>query len=132
MEPERLDRIPLFAALTAEERAELAASLREVKVDMGTTFVTQGENAYELFVIESGEAEVRRYGQVIRRLGAGEVFGEIGVLETGTRTASVVTTSPMRLLAMSTREFKQLEHRMPALANSLRETMAERLSRTSS
>ena len=131
MEPERLDRIALFAALTAEERAEVAASLREVKVDMGTTFVTQGENAYELFVIEFGEAEVRRDGEVIRRLGAGEVFGEIGVLATGTRTASVVTTSPMRLLALSTRDLEQLERRAPALVQSLRETMAERVGRTS-
>jgi CRP/FNR family cyclic AMP-dependent transcriptional regulator len=131
MEPDRIARIPLFAALSEEERAEIAACLREVTVDMGTTLITQGENAYELFVIEFGEAEVRRGGEVIRRLGADEVVGEIGVLATGTRTASVVATSPMRLLALYTRDFKQLERRAPALAQSLRETMAERVSRTS-
>jgi CRP/FNR family transcriptional regulator, cyclic AMP receptor protein len=131
MEPDRIARIPLFAALSEEERAEVAACLREVTVDMGTTLITQGENAYELFVIEFGEAEVRRGGEVIRRLGADEVVGEIGVLATGTRTASVVATSPMRLLALYTRDFKQLERRAPALAQSLRETMAERVSRTS-
>jgi CRP/FNR family transcriptional regulator, cyclic AMP receptor protein len=131
MEPDRIARIPLFAALTEEERAEVATCLREVTVDMGTTLITQGENAYELFVIEFGEAEVRRGGEVIRRLGADEVVGEIGVLATGRRTASVVATSPMRLLALYTRDFKQLERRAPALAQSLRETMAERVSRTS-
>jgi CRP-like cAMP-binding protein len=131
METDRVDQIALFAALTAEERAEVAACLREVSVDAGASLVTQGENAYELFVIEAGEAEVRRDGEVVRTLAAGDVFGEIGVLATGTRTASVVATSPMRLLAMFTREFRQLERRMPALAKSLRRTMAERVARTS-
>jgi CRP-like cAMP-binding protein len=131
MEPARLDQIPLFAALSAEERAEVAACLREVTVDAGISLATQGENAYELFVIEAGEAEVRKDGEIVRTLSAGDVFGEIGVLATGTRTASVVATSPMRVVAMFVREFKQLESRMPALARSLRETMAERVGRTS-
>jgi len=131
MEPARLDQSPLFAALSAEERAEVAACLREVTVDAGISLATQGENAYELFVIEAGEAEVRKDGEIVRTLSAGDVFGEIGVLATGTRTASVVATSPMRVVAMFVREFKQLESRMPALARSLRETMAERVGRTS-
>ena len=131
MEPARLDQIPLFAALSAEERAEVAACLREVTVDAGTSLATQGDNAYELFVIEAGVAEVRKDGEILRTLSAGDVFGEIGVLATGTRTASVVATSPMRLVAMFVREFKQLERRMPALATILRQTMAERVARTS-
>jgi hypothetical protein len=53
------------------------------------------------------------------------------VLATGTRTASVVATYPMRVVATFFREPKQLESRMPALATSLRETMAERVVRTS-
>jgi CRP-like cAMP-binding protein len=131
LEPARLDQIPLFAALSAEERAEVAACLREVTVDAGTSLATQGDNAYELFVIEAGEAEVRKDGEILRTLSAGDVFGEIGVLATGTRTASVVASSPMRLVAMFVREFKQLERRMPALARTLRETMAERVARSS-
>jgi CRP/FNR family transcriptional regulator, cyclic AMP receptor protein len=131
MEPARLDQIPLFAGLSTEERAEVAACLREVTVDAGTPLATQGERAFELFVIEAGEAEVRQDGEVVRTLGAGDVFGEIGLLATGTRTASIVATSPMRLVAMFVREFTQLERRMPALAKSLRETMAERVARTS-
>jgi len=131
MEPARLDQIPVFAALSAGERTEVAACLREVTVDAGTSLATQGDNAYELFVIEAGVAEVRKDGEILRTLSAGDVFGEIGVLATGTRTASVVATSPMRLVAMFVREFKQLERRMPALATTLRQTMAERVARTS-
>jgi CRP-like cAMP-binding protein len=131
MDPSRIEQIPLFAGLTADERAEVAACLREVTVDAGTALTTQGEHAYELFVIEAGDAEVRKDDEVVRTLGPGDVFGEIGLLATGTRTASVVSTSPMRLVAMFSREFKQLERRMPSLAKSLRETMASRVARTS-
>jgi CRP-like cAMP-binding protein len=131
MEPARLAHIPLFADLSDDERAEVAPCLREVTVDAGTSLVTEGDNAYELFVIEAGDAEVRKDGKVIRMLGATDAFGEIGLLATGTRTASVVATSPMRLLAMFSREFKQLEGRQPELVKSLRKTMAERVAETS-
>jgi CRP-like cAMP-binding protein len=131
MDPARLAQLPLFADLTDDERAEVAARMREVAVEPGTTLATEGDNAYELFVIEAGEADVHKGGEVIRKLGPGDVFGEIGLLATGTRTASVVATSPMRLVAMFTREFKQLEDRMPGLAKSLRETMARRVAETS-
>jgi CRP-like cAMP-binding protein len=131
MEPARFAQIPLFADLTDAQRADVAACMREVTVDAGTSLATQGDNAYELFVIEAGEAEVRKDGQVVRTLGPGDFFGEIGLLATGTRTASVAATSPMRLLAMFSREYKQLEQRTPGLTESLRKTMAERIAETS-
>jgi CRP-like cAMP-binding protein len=131
MEPAGLDQIPLFAKLTADERAEAAACLREVNVEAGTPLARQGDWAYELFVIESGEAEVRKGGEVVMTLGAGDVFGEIGLLATGTRTATVVATSRMRLAAMFLQDFKRLEARMPALADALRETMAEHVGQSS-
>jgi CRP/FNR family cyclic AMP-dependent transcriptional regulator len=127
----RLEQIPLFADLSAEERAEVAECLRDVTVDPGTSLVTQGDNAYELFVIESGDAEVRMDGKVVRTLGAGDAFGEIGLLATGTRTASVVATSPMRLVVMFSRDFTRLERRLPGLAQALRKKMAERVAETS-
>ena len=131
MDAARLAQIPLFADLTDDERAEVAACMREITVDAGTTLASEGDNAYELFVIEAGNADVHKGGQVIRKLGPGDVFGEIGLLTTGTRTASVVAISQMRLAAMFSREYKQLEGRLPELAKSLRETMARRVAETS-
>jgi CRP/FNR family transcriptional regulator, cyclic AMP receptor protein len=116
-----------FAELNDEERAEVASCVREVEVAAGATLATQGDNAYEFFVIESGEAEVRRRGELIASLRPGDVFGEIGLLVTGTRTASVVALTPMKLVAMFSREFKRIEGRMPAIADTLRATMRERV-----
>ena len=131
MEPDRLEQIPAFAALSPEERAELARSLREVAVEAGTALAEQGANAYELYFIEAGEAEVRRGGEVLATLTAGDVFGEIGILVTGKRTASVVATTPMRLLALFTRDYNRIKDEMPALVSSVRATMADRVARTS-
>jgi CRP-like cAMP-binding protein len=131
LEPARLEGIALFADLSAEERAEIAASMRDVAVDTGTVLASEGDNAYELFVIEAGEAEVHKGGEHIRVLRTGDFFGEIGMLATGTRTASVTATSPMRLVVMFSREFNQIERRMPTVAEKLRETMRARVARTS-
>ena len=130
MEPARLEGMPLFADLNDEERAEVAARTREVTVEEGETVATQGDNAYEFFLVEAGEAEVRKGGEVIASVREGEVIGEIGLLATGTRTASVVALTPMTLLAMFSRDFEQLKDRMPAIAKSLRATMRERVARS--
>jgi CRP-like cAMP-binding protein len=130
MDAARLERIPLFADLDDEERAEVAARVHEVTVEADHTLALQGDHAYELFVIEDGEAEVRREGEAITTLREGDVFGEIGVLVTGTRRATVVATTPMRLVAMFARDFKQVERQMPVIAGRLREIMRERVART--
>ena len=126
MDSAGLEDIPLFADLTDEERAQVASALREDTAEAGTMLAVQGDNAYQLFIIDSGTADVTQNGKLIRTLGPGDVFGEIGLLATGTRTASVVATSPMRLRAMFIRDFKDLERSMPQLASSLREAMSER------
>jgi CRP/FNR family transcriptional regulator, cyclic AMP receptor protein len=131
MDQERLAGLPLFADLDDSELAEIAACTREVTIAAGTTLAAQGDNAYEFFVIEAGEAEVRKNGESIASVGQGDVVGEIGLLVTGARTASIVATTPMTLIAMFSREFRQIETRMPAIARSLRATMRERVARTS-
>lgn len=126
MDSAGLEDIPLFADLTDEQRAQVASAMRETTAEPGRMLAVQGDNAYQLFVIDSGTADVTQDGEIITTLGPGDVFGEIGLLATGTRTASVVATSPMRLRAMFIRQFKDLERDMPQLASSLRDGMAQR------
>jgi CRP/FNR family transcriptional regulator, cyclic AMP receptor protein len=109
----------------------VAACARELTVEAGTALTTEGDNAYELFVIESGEADVHKGGELIRSLGPGDAFGEIGLLATGIRTASITATTPMKLVAIFSREFNQIEARMPKIARELRASMRERVARTS-
>jgi CRP-like cAMP-binding protein len=131
MDPALLKDLPLFSELDDAERTEVAECARELAVDAGTKLTIEGEHAYELFVIESGEAEVHKGGELIRSLGAGDAFGEIGLLATGTRTATIVATTPMKLVGIFSREFKQLEARMPRIGEHLRALMRENVARTS-
>jgi CRP-like cAMP-binding protein len=131
MDPARLDAIPTFAALDEDVRGRLASVMKEVSVEAGATLATEREFAYEMFAIEEGEAEVRKDGDLLRSLRAGDVFGEIALLASGRRTATVTATTPMRLLTLFTRDLQRLERRTPEVAEALRAVMRERMPRES-
>jgi CRP-like cAMP-binding protein len=120
IEPSRLAGIPLFAGLTETELATLAAVASEVEVNEGQMVATEGDFGHALYAIESGTAEVRSEGTMLRTLGPGDPFGEIAVIVSGRRTASVVATSPMRLIVLFKRDVWALETKAPELATRLR------------
>jgi CRP-like cAMP-binding protein len=80
-------------------------------------------------VIEQGEVEVRTDGGDAQILGPGNTFGEIGLLLTGHRTATVVARTPMRLVSLSGHDFERIRARVPELERILRRLGVERASR---
>jgi CRP/FNR family cyclic AMP-dependent transcriptional regulator len=129
MDAARLKSIPLFAQLSDAEREQVARWTDEVEVDEGKHLVDEGKLAYEFFVIEEGTADVRHGDDVIARLGPGDFFGEIALLEHIRRTASVVATSPMRAVVMFGRDFRAMENEMPAVADRVKRAVEERKGR---
>lgn len=127
MDSARIAQISLFADLDDEERQHLAQVAGELDVDAGTTIAHEGDFGYAMFAIESGTADVQHEGAVVRRLGPGDVFGEIAVLTSGRRTADVVATSDMRLVTIFNRDLWRLEQNAPELVAALRTTIAARL-----
>lgn len=126
MDASRLAAIPLFADLTDEDRASIAGAAYEVEAGEGETLATEGDFGYALYAIESGTADVTADGEQLRTLGPGDVFGEIALLASGRRTASVVAASPMKLIALFKRDVWALEQRAPEAAGRLRALVAER------
>ena len=129
MDARRLEGVGFFSNLSKKELAKLAQWADEVVVRTGDRLATEGDFAHEFFVIEEGSAEVTQNGERIAELGPGEFFGEIGLLETERRTASVVATTPMRLIVMFQREFKQMERELPTVAERIRAAIRARLDR---
>lgn len=127
MDPSRLGSIPFFAGLSDDDLAALAEAMSEAEAFEGQMLAAEGDFGHALYVIESGTAEVSADGVPVRTLRPGDVFGEIAVLASGRRTATVVAASLMRLLALFKRDVWALERRSPALAERLRALVAERL-----
>jgi len=119
-----LGTIPLFADLTLDQREQLAGMCSELEVEPGTTLLREGDFGYSMFSITTGTADVVRDGVVLRTLGPGDSFGEIAVLSGGRRTATVVATTPMRLVTIFNRDVWRLERDAPDVGTALRATIA--------
>src|SRR5471032_3127964 len=127
MEVKRLEAVGLFSSLGKKDLERLAQWTDEVSVREGEELATEGRFAHEFFVIEDGEAEVLQGGSRIAELGPGDFFGEIALLETERRTATVVAATPMRVIVMFQREYKKMEQEMPAVADRVRSAIRARL-----
>jgi len=131
-----LRELPIFAGLEPGQAAQVAAraSLREIAA--GEPVIEQWDLGAEFFVIVEGTATVTVDGQQARELGRGDFFGELRALEWGAgyaypRLASVLASSPLRLLVFPEDVLAQLVERYPPLDRVIREAAAERLQRHS-
>ena len=127
MDAARLESIPLFSSLSARQRKELARHADEIEVEAGRVLVGQGRFSYEFFVIEEGRASVERDGAHVADLGPGDFFGEIGLLETERRTATVTAASAMELIVLTRQAFDAMAHDHPDVADVIRTAARERL-----
>jgi CRP-like cAMP-binding protein len=117
-----------FAGVPDAELDELAAAMSEVMVDPGAKVVTVDTYGSGIYLIEAGEAEVVAGNAMPAAavLGPGDVFGEIALLLTGERTATVVARTQMQLRALSDVEFSRIRNRVPQFERALRRIAAER------
>ena len=126
MDPRDLKSVPLFASLRDEELRQVAQQAEDVDVGAGKQLITEGRFAYEFFAIKEGTVDVTIDGKVVRSLGPGDFFGEMALLVTDRRTASVVTTSPTRLVVLTASQFHALERQLPSVAAQIRAAIEER------
>jgi CRP-like cAMP-binding protein len=126
MEESELRSIPLFESLTSEERRAIAPNADEVQVPEGTELVRQGDFAYEFFVIEEGTADVMRDGERIAELNPGDFLGEMGIVGKVVRNATVVTTSPSRVVVMTEQALRSMARTNPSVADRITAAVEER------
>jgi hypothetical protein len=124
---ELLRRQPLFAPLSLATVEHLSASLSPVHVEPGTWLMREGDPGDDYVLIESGEAEVSRFGQVIGVLGPGEGLGEIALLHDVPRTASVMALSPISAFSLDRESFLEAVTGTATSYESARTIASERL-----
>lgn len=104
--------------------------MQEVEVEAGATVIRADDYGTAIYFIEEGRAEVMgEGGGAATSLGPGEEFGEIGLLLTGQRTATVVARTPLRLLSLAGQDFERIRANVPEAERSLRRLGVERAAR---
>ena len=124
---ELLQRVPLFADFERGDLQRLARSFKERTFSAGSTVSAEGKSGAGFFVIESGEATVSVHGSERGKLGPGDYFGEIALIDEGARSATVTADSELRCYGLTSWEFRPLVEGNASIAWKLLETMAKRL-----
>jgi cAMP-dependent protein kinase regulator len=122
----QLKRIPLFEAIPDEDLKTVAPFAVSEEYPEGTTVVQEGGFSNHFFGIEEGTAKVERDGQEVGQLGPGDVFGEQGLLEKQERSASVIATSPLKVIKIEHWELSRMKKTMPEVVEKLRKQVEER------
>ena len=124
---ERFRSVPIFSACSNAELAEVDRVADEVHVEAGRTIMTQGDLGQELAVVIEGQVEVVKDGTPIATLGPGSYFGEIALLDSLTRTASVIAVTDVVLEVIDRRGLNTLLDDVPSIARSLLAGVSQRL-----
>lgn len=123
-----LPRTPLFSEVSAGTFLALVSRLALCTVAPGEIMFCAGDPADAMYVIVEGVVEVRGDdGAPVAMLGAGEFFGELGILTEGTRTRTVVGIEPTELLALDRQTVGELVQNEPGFAQTLLRFVRERL-----
>jgi CRP-like cAMP-binding protein len=122
-----LKKVPLFSALNRRHLDVIARQADEVKRNAGTVLTRQGARGLEFLLIVEGSARVERDGKIIARLGAGDFFGEMSLIDGRPRSATVIADAPVLLLVVEVRSFGRLLETVPGLSKKVMATLCERL-----
>jgi len=124
---EVLARVPLFGGLSRRHLKKLAEHADEVSFRERETIVEIGQPGTSFYVILEGEAKVVRGSKTLARLGPGEFFGEISLLDGGPRTATVIADTPVRAVRVFKRSFDMVVNQEPGVASEILTVVARRL-----
>jgi CRP/FNR family transcriptional regulator len=117
MYEDALARVDLFSGLRKKDLRDLATQCREGKFSPGSVMLSQGEQGLGLFIITKGTARITRKNspegaeEVLGTAGAGEVIGEMALLDDLPRSATVTALDEVSVLSLPVWEFRRFLRR---------------------
>ena len=120
-----LKRVPIFSDLDRKELERIAASMKQRTFQAGDNVTTEGTGGVGFFVIEDGEATVTVGGDTRRRLGPGDYFGEVALLNESARTATITADTDLRCYGLTSWEFRPLVETHGSIAWKLLQAMSK-------
>jgi len=124
---ELLEQVPLFQGLGHDHLQTVARSFKDRTFPAGSTVTTEGQGGVGFFVIEDGSATVSVGGEERRKLGSGDYFGEMALIDDSPRSATIVADTDLRCWGLTSWEFRPLVESNASIAWSMLQTMAKRL-----
>ena len=124
---ELLGGCPLFGGVNQDDLAAIGERALEVDFPDDHVIARQGEIGTGLFVVIEGAVRVVRDGDELARLGIGDFFGEMSVIDGLPRVAQVITTQPTRCLALASWEFERLVIDHPTIGLAILRGLSARL-----
>jgi CRP-like cAMP-binding protein len=124
---ELLRGVPLFAELDDRFLERLAAEFMNRTYSAGDTLAAEGEAGRTLIVIESGDVSVTVRGEEVGRLGPGDAFGEMALIDRSARSATVTADTEVHGYQLPVWSFRPLVEGHPEVAWSLLEALAQRV-----
>lgn len=128
---EMLGSVPIFEGCSKKELSQIVRAAKRVTHREGSVLAKEGQSGVGFFMILEGTASVKVGDRVRRKLGPGDFFGEISLLDGGPRTATVTSEDEVTTLGLTPWDFKRLVEGNPGIASKMLKVMAQRL-RTSS
>ncbi|MGB2850309.1 MAG: cyclic nucleotide-binding domain-containing protein [Solirubrobacterales bacterium] len=126
MDPSQLKRFSLFEGVEDEKLAKIAVFTQLVEFPEGKVIIEEGGYANDFYAIEEGTVQVTKAGEKVATLGAGDVFGEQGLLERQERSASVIAETVVRALKIEHWELSRMRKAMPEVVEDLLKTVQSR------
>jgi len=124
---EKLGSVPLFEGLTQKDLERILDRMKESFHVGGTNVIDEGRAGIGFHLILEGDAHVLRHGRVAARLGPGEFFGELALVDDGPRSATVVAVTDLTTAVLSKWEFRPLLKDHPEMAWKLIEYLVARV-----
>ena len=124
---EALSRVPLFAELDSGEMAQIARLFKERRFANGETVVREGTGGAAFFLIDSGEATVTIAGDERAVLKPGDYFGEIALIDEGTRSATIEARSDLFCYGLTYWDFRPLVQENGTIGWKLLQAMVTKL-----
>lgn len=124
---DNLREVSFFEGFSDDELQRVADLAEDVDAEQGALLIDQGRVGQECFVILDGQAGVYSGEEHIATLEPGAMVGEMALVDHRPRTASVVAETPMKLISLDAKAFKQLLETMPKVHDRVMETLYARL-----
>jgi CRP/FNR family cyclic AMP-dependent transcriptional regulator len=125
---ELLEQIPLFEGLSQGELKRIARSFKERRFSAGDTVSVEGASGIGFFVISEGTASVDVHGEPRGKLGPGDYFGEVALIDDhARRTATITADSDLTCYGLTSWEFRPLVEANAQISWKLLQAMAKRL-----